>query len=254
MQLLKSMLQHPMTKGLDLDAPETTNLRRDVILAKPLLRKIYQEWYSLLTAHIDENVGNVLEIGAGAGISNYSISRLIRSDILLTKWIDLACDCQTLPFIDDQLRAIIMIDVLHHLPDPGQFFQEALRCLKTGGIISMIEPWNTNWSSWVYQNLHHEPFNPGISEWGVTKGGPLSQANGAVPWIIFSRDVNLFNQRFPQFSIELIKPIMPVVYLLSGGLTYRNFMPAFTYNFWRKLETTFEGQSGMFAHIELRKL
>jgi len=254
MQLLKSILQHPKTKGYDLDHPETTNLRRDVILAKPFLQRIYQEWYSLLTTRIGESSGTVLEIGAGAGLSNLSKNQVIRSDIMVTKWIDLACDCQMLPFREGQFGAILMIDVLHHLPDPERFFHEAGRCLKAGGVISMIEPWNTRWSSWVYRNLHHEPFDPTSSEWGLTKGGPLSQANGALPWIIFKRDFRLFNQRFPHLSIEEIKPIMPFVYLFSGGLAYRNFMPGFTYILWRKFEAAFEPRSAMFAHIELRKL
>jgi SAM-dependent methyltransferase len=253
MQILKSILQHPRTKGHNLDDPETTNLRRDIILAKPFLQRIYQEWYGQLTARLGESSSKVLEIGAGAGLSNLPKNQVIRSDIMVTKWIDIACDCQNMPFLDAQFGAILMIDVLHHLPDPQRFFREACRCLMAGGVIRMIEPWNTKWSSWVYRNLHHEPFDPTRLEWGLTKGGPLSQANGALPWIIFKRDLPLFTQRFPQLSIEEIKPIMPLVYLLSGGLAYRNFMPGFTYNFWRKFEANFEPRSGMFVHIELRK-
>lgn len=254
MHFLRRILQHPKTKGLNLDDPETTNLRRDIILAKPFLRRIYQEWYSLLTASPGGISGKVLEIGAGAGLSNPSKNQVIRSDIMVTKWIDLACDCQMLPFRDSQFGAILMIDVLHHLPDPLRFFREAERCLTAGGAISMVEPWNTKWSSWIYKNLHHEPYDPTSTEWELTKGGPLSQANGALPWIIFKRDFRLFNQRFPQLSIEGIKPIMPLVYLFSGGLSYRNFMPGVTYNFWRKFEAALEPEFAMFAHIELRKL
>ena len=167
MQLLESMLQHPIAKGLDLDDPQTTNLRRDIILAKPFLQKIYQEWYGLLTAHLGENSGKVLEIGAGAGLAEISKNQVIRSDIIVTKWIDIACDCQLMPFNDAQFIAILLIDVLHHLPNPEQFLHEASRCLIAGGIISMIEPWNTKWSSWIYKNFHHEPFNPASSQWGL---------------------------------------------------------------------------------------
>lgn len=254
MQLLKSIFQHPKTKGYNLDDPETTNLRRDIILAKPFLQRIYQEWYSLLTGSLPATSVKVLEIGAGAGLSNLPKNQVIRSDIMVTKWIDISCDCQLMPFRDAEFGAILMIDVLHHLPDPERFFHEAGRCLMPGGVIRMIEPWNTKWSSWVYRTLHHERYDPTSSEWGQTKGGPLSQANGALPWIIFKRDFCLFKQRFPQLSIEEIKPIMPFVYLLSGGLAYRNFMASFTYDFWRKCEAMFEPKSGMFVYIELRRL
>lgn len=254
MQFLKHILKHPMTKGDNLDDPETTNVRRDIILAKPLLQKIYQEWYGILSTHLSENYSEVLEIGAGAGLSNLLKNQVIRSDIMVSKWIDLACDCQNMPFHANQFGAILMIDVLHHLPDPALFFKEACRCLVVGGVIRMIEPWNTKWSSWVYRNLHHERFDPTVSDWVSNKGGPLSQANSALPWIIFQRDSRLFNQLFPQFSMEECKPIMPLVYLLSGGLAYRNIMPGFTYHFWRKIEATFESRSGMFVYVELRRL
>ena len=39
------LLEHPLTKSLDLDDPKTTVLRKRIIQEKPFLRKIYKEWY-----------------------------------------------------------------------------------------------------------------------------------------------------------------------------------------------------------------
>ena len=36
-------LEHPLTRGLPLDSPETTRLRRTVIATKPFLRQLYEE-------------------------------------------------------------------------------------------------------------------------------------------------------------------------------------------------------------------
>jgi len=44
---------------------------------------------------------------------------------------------------DGSLRAIVMTDVLHHIPNVESFFAEAARCVRPGGVIVMIEPWLT---------------------------------------------------------------------------------------------------------------
>ena len=73
----------------------------------------------------------------------------------------------------------------------------------------MIEPWVTPWSRLIYTKLHHEPFNPESEKWDFPSSGPLSGANGALPWIVFCRDRHLFEERYPQWEIVTIKPMMP---------------------------------------------
>jgi SAM-dependent methyltransferase len=48
-----------------------------------------------------------------------------------------------MPFEDGTADAFVMLDVLHHVPTPAEFCQEASRCLRPGGRIVMIEPANT---------------------------------------------------------------------------------------------------------------
>ena len=40
--MLKHWLEHPLTRGLDLDDPRTTHLRRRVLDEKRFLRRIYE--------------------------------------------------------------------------------------------------------------------------------------------------------------------------------------------------------------------
>jgi len=251
---LRSLLQHPLTKGLDLDDPATTELRSQIISSKPYLKKIYNEWYRLLFEHISEQRGKILELGAGAGFSANYFPQFIRSDILHVNNVNIVCDGHHFPFTSGVLHAILMINVLHHIHDPAEFFHEAARCLRIGGVISMIEPWNTCWSNFVYSHLHHEPFNPADLQWDFESVGPLSGANGAVPWIIFSRDRNVFERKFPQLSIDLIQPIMPVSYLFSGGVSLKSLMPGFLYPVWRCLEKKIQAKTGMFALIVIKKI
>ena len=121
----------------------------------------------------------------------------------------------------------------------------------------MVEPWVTRWSTLVYTRLHHEPFDPGAEQWEFPSTGPLSGANGALPWIVFQRDRSRFEREFPQWSIERITPLMPFRYLVSGGVSLRSLMPGWSSSAWSQAEKIL-GDRGermaMFAKIVVRRL
>jgi len=255
-RVLRDLLAHPLTRGMDIDSPSTTALRRRIIREKPLLREIYAEWYACLAASLPAMPGAVLELGSGAGFLAEVVPGVITSEILFTTGVDLILDGLRLPFGDNSLRCIVMTDVLHHMPRVESFFREASRCLRPGGVVAMIEPWVTAWSRLVYTRLHHEPFDPEAAEWSFPPTGPLSGANGALPWLVFERDREKFRRAFPELEIVLIRPIMPFRYLLSGGVSLRGLTPARSAPAWRLVERLLAGANGklaMFAHIVLRK-
>jgi SAM-dependent methyltransferase len=216
-----------MTRGMDIDDPGTTDLRNEVIQSKPVLRSIYEEWYSLISDHLPQVQGPVLELGSGAGFLHKRIPGLITSEVFPCRTAQLLLDGQSLPFESQSLRAVVMTNVLHHVPKPADFLREACRCLVPGGSILMIEPWVSRWSRIVYTRLHHEPFDTKQQEWSHSFGGPLSGANGALPWIIFERDRRRFEREFSSLRIDRIEPIMPFRYLLSGGVSMRQLVPTF---------------------------
>jgi SAM-dependent methyltransferase len=170
--------------------------------------------------------------------------------------VDLVLDGLALPFGEGSLRGIVMTNVLHHLPNPLQFFAEAARCVRPGGVVVMIEPWVSKWSRLVYPGLHHEPFQPEALEWELRAGGPLSGANIALPWILFARDRERFEREAPEWRLRKIEPIMPFRYLIAGGISLRGLMPAASFPFWRALERTlhpFRDHLAMFAHVVLER-
>jgi len=255
--MLKEWIEHPLTRGLDLDDPRTTDLRRQVIQRKPFLRSIYVDWYSQIAEALPESGGSVLEIGSGPGFLGEFVSGLITSDMFCSPGVRVVLDALHLPFAAGTLRGIAMTNVLHHVPDPRRFFSEAVHCVRPGGAIVMIEPWVTPWSRVIYKCLHHEPFDPEAKNWAFPSTGPLSGANGALPWILFERDRACFEQEFPQWSIELIAPLMPFQYIVSGGVSLRSLMPGWSAGLWRYLEKLVEGERGgmaMFARIVVRRL
>jgi SAM-dependent methyltransferase len=253
---LRRVLAHPLTASLDLDDPATTHLRRHIIASKQFLRSIYDEWYKMLAGALPEGSGPVLELGSGAGYCAQFIPGLVTSEIFPCPGVQTVIDAAQLPFAANSLRAIVMTNVLHHLPNVRAFFFGAARCLCPGGKILMIEPWMTPWSRFVYTRLHHEPLDMDVPDWAFPSSGPLSSANIALPWIVFERDRSKFAAEFPQFSIEQARPFLPFRYLLSGGVALRSLMPGFTHGVWAGLERALQSQRvslGMFAFISLQK-
>lgn len=253
---LRRLLAHPLTSGRQLDDPETTELRKHIIASKPFLKAIYDEWYGMLAEKLPEEDGPVLELGSGAGYCERVIPGLITSEVFFCRGIRLVADAQRMPFPEASLRAIVFTDVLHHMPDVRRFFEEASRCLRRGGKILMIEPWVSPWSRFLYTRFHHEPFRPEAEDWSFPSTGPLSGANGAIPWIVFVRDRNRFETQFPQLVIDEIRPFMPFRYLVSGGVGLRSLMPSFTHSIWKNLERMLEPQMSklaMFVFVSLRR-
>ena len=229
MGLLSSLLSHPLTRGLNIDDAQTTELRKQIIFKKPFLRKIYEQWYSQIKDCLPLSAGPVLELGTGAGFLKNYITDLITSDIMPIKDSDLTCNALHLPFDANSLRAIVMINVLHHIPDADVFFQEGHRCIKNKGVMIMIEPWVSAWSQVVYSNFHHEPFDPEAESWKLPLSGPLSGGNDALPWIIFNRDIEKFKQEHSYWTMKSVTPGMPLTYLLSGGVSMRNLALGWMY-------------------------
>ncbi|MBW1742317.1 MAG: class I SAM-dependent methyltransferase [Deltaproteobacteria bacterium] len=249
--MLRVLLSHPLTRNIGLDEPKTTDLRRRIIRNKPLLRQIHDEWYGLIQKALPPREGAVLEVGAGAGFLREWIPDVFESDLLWSPGLRSVLDAQALPFSDNTLRAIVMTNVLHHFPRPALFFSEATRCVVPGGVVIMVEPWVTYWSRFVYGRLHHEPFDPKAADWSFPEEGPLSGANSALPWIVFDRDRSKFEQPFPEWHIQEILPMTPLVYLLSGGVSMRSLMPGWTFGFWRRLEELMEPRMDRLAMFAL---
>ncbi|MBI5510767.1 MAG: class I SAM-dependent methyltransferase [Deltaproteobacteria bacterium] len=255
MSLWSRLLAHPLTAGRALDDVQTTVLRRRVIASKPFLQQLYREWYQTLAASLPPGAGRVLEIGSGAGFLREVVPDLITSDVQPLPGVERTLDAEQLPFAAGELKAILMIDVLHHLRQPARFLEEAARVVRPGGIVGMIEPWVTPWSRLVYAHLHPEPFDPEAS-WEVDGDGPLSRANGALPWILFARDRDRFARQEREWTIATIRPLMPVAYLLAGGVSLRLSLPGQSYPLVRRLERLLgraTEKTAMFAHIVLER-
>lgn len=240
----------------EIDSPEAVVRRRQILRSNGFLRRLYEEWYELLQSMVPAGEGEVLEIGSGPGHLREFVPGLVTSDVSVGTGADLVLDGACLPFRKDSLRCILMINVLHHISRPRDFFTDAARCMRPGGHLAMIEPWPTLLSRPMYRFFHPEPFRPEARSWEFDSAGPYSGANGALPWILFERDRSMFEAEYPEWDVTSIQPFMSLRYVLSGGMSYRNLMPGWTYGFCSRLGRLMRPlhrYSGMFARIELTR-
>ncbi len=241
----------------DLDAPESTLFAREIILKKRFLKRLYTEWYGWFIREARTcGKGLYLEIGSGGGFLKDVFPEVITSDILNLPAIDMVCNAERLPFDDESLACIMMLNVFHHIPRPYLFLEEAQRCLVPGGKILMIEPAASLAGRLIYEHFHHEPFDPKARR-EIEPGNPLSNSNQALPYIYFERDRELFGEQFPRLRINAVRYHTPFLYLVSGGLSRKSMLPYGLYGavkFAERLVSPLNRQLGLFCSIETEKI
>jgi SAM-dependent methyltransferase len=252
--LVGRALSHPLTRDLDLDSPETTAIRREIILSKPFLKEVYADWYRRIAERVPEGEGQILEIGAGGGFLDSVMTDVITSEVFYIENVSLVADAQELPVASGSLKAIVMTNVFHHLPDVGRFLSEAERTLRPGGRIIMVEPWNTWWSRFVHERFHSEPMLPHETAWTFPTTGPLSGANAALAWIVVERDRPVLESKW-QLRVSETEPFMPLRYVVSGGVSLRTLQPAWMYRFWEALDDVplLKNRQSVFALVVIQR-
>lgn len=196
---------------------------------KKILREIYSEWYKLILANI-KTFGTTVELGSGIGNFKEFAPNIIATDIVYAEWLDLECDGHNMPFRDESIDNIVMIDVLHHMGNPVGFFNEALRVLRKGGRIIMLEPYGSPLSLVIYRIFHEEPFlfdKDYFASADYQDKDPW-ESNQAIAQLLFFRNEDIFKMMF-QEKLKLLKKIRLsyILYPLSGGFDHKSLIPYF---------------------------
>ena len=223
---LRALLAHPLTRDLDLDSSRATAVHARLIRDKPFLRRLYQRYYAEYDAVLARasRGGVAIEIGSGGGFYRELRSGILSLDLRPGADVDVAASALALPFRSESVSAVLMLNVLHHLPDAAAFFAECTRVLKPGGRVCLIEPYVSAFSRSVVRPLHHEPWDE-AGAWTLPGSGPMTGANMALPWIIFARDRQRYDAAFPRLRVERLRRHTILLYLLSGGVSMRSLMP-----------------------------
>lgn len=192
---------------------------------KPALRRLYGRWFAMVRDALAP--GPVLEVGAGIGKFKEVVPGALSLDILPTRWTDMAGDAQCLPVRDASLGDIVLFDVLHHLPRPVRFLEEAERALMPGGRVVIMDPYVSPLSYPVYRFLHPEGVDRGCDPLGpgdVCSGKPFDSDQG-VATALFWRDAGRLAQRFPRLVMVRRERLALLAYPLSGGFGGRSLAP-----------------------------
>jgi len=193
---------------------EIIRQHRAIWAARPELRAVYQEWFAQLLRWV-EGLHPMVEIGAGPGFFKAYCPQLISTDVIPTPYVDVVCDAGSLPFQSGSVGALVMVDVLHHLPKPLEFLAEAGRILHPGGRLAMIEPWITVPSYLLYRYFHHEdcslkvdlrrPFND--------LGKTAFDGNAAIPFKLLKQS----KAGVPPLRLIQADPFLGLPYLATLG-------------------------------------
>ncbi|HVV15831.1 MAG TPA: class I SAM-dependent methyltransferase [Polyangia bacterium] len=194
------------------------------------LRALYAEWYGRIAAVLPPPaLGPRIELGSGPGFARAFIPDLQLTDIVQAPWHDREVSAEALPFTDRSVGALVLFDVLHHLPDPRRFFAEATRVLVPGGRIVMCEPHVSPLSYPVYKLFHEEPLDLAVDPLAPAasvEGRDPFDSNQAIPSLLFGRHAGRFAADFPGLRLRRLEWLSGPSYPASGGFGRRSLLPA----------------------------
>jgi SAM-dependent methyltransferase len=224
----------------------------------PALRTLYAEWYGRIAAALPPAaLGPRIELGSGPGFAREFIPGLELTDVVTAPWHDRALSAEQIAAADGTVGALVLFDVLHHLPSPRRFFQEAVRVLRPSGRIVLCEPFISPLSYPVYKLLHEEPVDmtvdplalqaeapataPASAPSASPAGDPVDErdpfdSNQAIPTVLFGRQRGAFARAFPSLSITVVEHLAGPSYPASGGFSQRALLPAVLWNALHGLE------------------
>ena len=201
---------------------------------KPIVQKIYQSFFERVSAELSPlsltSNRKIVEIGSGMGMLKSRIPDLITTDLFPNPWIDLACTAYSLPFEEDSVSDILLIDVFHHLERPFAFLKEASRVLLPGGRVILLEPFISLTSFPVFEFLHPEPVGKALEISLIDeppKDPAYYAAQGNATHIFFNKSADLSH-----CPLSILKTMSWSCwnYLLSGGFSKSAFYPKYFYH------------------------
>ena len=211
----------------------------------PALRTLYAEWYGRIAAALPPpELGPRIELGSGPGFARWFIPGLELTDVVAAPWHDRALSADAIGGPDGSVGALVLFDVLHHLPSPRRFFAEAARVLRPRGRIVMCEPLISPLSYPVYKLLHEEPVDMAVDPLALEETarggqrpashhGPASEDDGrdpfdsnqAIPTVLFGRRRSELARAFPALTVVSVENLAGLSYPASGGFSRRALLP-----------------------------
>jgi len=245
------MPKQPATNYLD-----ELRLQRSAWESKPSLRSVYHHWFATIVRQLQHDLERpdfvlqpVVELGSGCGSFQEYYPESIGTDVVdCGPWIKQIVDARSMPWEDNSIGNMVMIDCPHHLPRPIRFLRSVERVLKPGGRLLLWEPAATPFACWFWKRFHHEPvdlsYDFAKDESEVLAKGEGEPANPGFMYANMGTAHRLFashrNDTFslvPNLSIPFLKWSDFLAYPLTGGFSYRTYAPGWMIHWVQRLES-----------------
>ncbi len=219
---------------------------------KPILKKIYTEFYNQIAAHLTEiHTGITVELGSGIGNIKSVIPNAICTDMFPNPWLDQIENAYQLSFLDNTISNIILFDVFHHIEYPGDVFNEIYRVLKPGGRLILFEPSMSLLGLIVYGVFHHEPVRLCSQIKSNRENNlkptalPYYSAQGNSSRIFtFKKYHSLYSDKF---KLILFIKLSALSYVASGGYSQKQLYPDRSYPFFKHIEKILDNLPFIFS-------
>ena len=221
---------------------------RKLFYEKPNKNLIFllQNRFMWMNDFIDAETGIGAEVGCGQGFGKEVIKAksYLLTDFNTYSWLDVKnVDALSTPFDENSFDFLIASNMIHHLPSPVQFLQEARRILKPGGVL-LIQDVNCSLLMRIMLNLMRiegysyeiDIFDPSAI---ATDPEDLWSGNNAIPNLLFD-DVERFHKEVPFFKVVKTGFSECLTYLASGGVTAKTFyipLPYFILNILQTIDS-----------------
>jgi SAM-dependent methyltransferase len=121
----------------------------------------------------------------------------------------------------------VLIDVFHHIANPGRFLDEAVRVLRPGGRVTILDPYCSPVSTPLYRAFH--PERTDLSASAFDEDPRVDEApfdsNQARATLAFFRAAHELEARWPELRLVERRRLAFLAYPLSGGFLGRRLVP-----------------------------
>ena len=230
--VVRKALGEPRLAGVDLNSGDRMVAHREILGKKAMLREVFCEFHRLCRS-LDQiyfsGIGDRIELGSGTGLAKEIYPDVLLSDIVPAAHLNLVLDAERMSLGNNSVRAFYAVNTFHHLSSPDRFLAELLRVLVPGGGCILIEPYYGPGASVFYRALFAaEKFDKTQRAWDTHKSSAdvMTQANQALSYVVFRRDADLLQARYPGLEFVYSQRIHNYLrYFFSGGLNYRQLLP-----------------------------
>ncbi len=231
MSCLADLLRDPSVRNLDADAGDRLRIHAAMLARKPMLQRVFaafHDTFDRLDRSFLSGQGSRIELGAGVAPIRDSYPDVLATDVVAGVGLDRVLDAEDMDLPDASVRVLFGQNCFHHFPHPKRFFEELERVCVPGGGAILLEPYFGPLASYLFQRMFRsEGYDKQFPSWNTPSTGPMNGANQALSYIVFERDRSEFERLFPRLQIvHRERCDYYLMYLLSGGLNFRQMFPA----------------------------